>query len=105
MVLRMRLQRLGKLRKPFYRVVVANARAPRDGKHLEVIGTYNPLPRSSDGAKELRIKRSRAQYWLGVGAQPTDTVARLLGISGITPTLPNRASKESGVPKAERGED
>ena len=70
-----------------------------------MVGTYNPIPRSSDGAKELRFKKSRVQYWLGVGAQPSDTVARLLGVAGLTPEFPRRAGKESTIPKAERGDD
>lgn len=69
-----RLRRTGKTKQPSYRVVVADKRSPRDGKFIEIIGHYNPIRQP----KELVIDGERARYWLGVGAQPTDTVVRLL---------------------------
>jgi small subunit ribosomal protein S16 len=69
-----RLRRTGKTKQPSYRLVVADKRSPRDGKFIEIIGHYNPILRP----KELVVKSDRARYWLGVGAQPSDTVARLL---------------------------
>jgi small subunit ribosomal protein S16 len=69
-----RLRRTGKTKQPSYRLVVADKRSPRDGKFIEIIGHYNPIRRP----KELVVKDDRARYWLGVGAQPSDTVARLL---------------------------
>jgi small subunit ribosomal protein S16 len=69
-----RLRRTGKTKQPSYRVVVADKRSPRDGKFIEIIGHYNPIRRP----KELVIKGDRARYWMSVGAQPTDTVVRLL---------------------------
>jgi len=69
-----RLRRTGKTKQPSYRVVVADSRSPRDGKFIEIIGHYNPIRRP----KELVVKADRARYWLGVGAQPSDTVVRLL---------------------------
>eukprot|EP00958_Prasinococcus_capsulatus_P029733 scaffold7647_cov403-Prasinococcus_capsulatus_cf.AAC.5 len=63
---------------PFYRITVADAKAPRDGKHIEVVGHYNPIP-APDGNKHLGLNFERVKYWLGVGAQPSDTVSRLLG--------------------------
>lgn len=69
-----RLRRTGKSKQPSYRVVVADKRSPRDGKFIEIIGFYNPIRQP----KELVIKGDRARYWLSVGAQPTDSVVRLL---------------------------
>jgi small subunit ribosomal protein S16 len=74
MAVKIRLSRTGAKKRPFYRIVAADTRAPRDGRFLEKLGTYDPL--STD--KRLELKTDRVEYWLGVGAQPTDTVARLL---------------------------
>jgi small subunit ribosomal protein S16 len=73
-MVRIRLRRMGKKKQPTYRVVVADARSPRDGKFIEIIGHYNPVRQP----KELVIKADRARYWLGAGAQPSDTVTYLL---------------------------
>lgn len=73
-MVRIRLRRMGKTKQPSYRVVIADQRSPRDGKFIEIIGHYNPVQQP----KVLEIKGDRARYWLGVGAQPTDTVVRLL---------------------------
>ncbi len=69
-----RLRRTGKTKQPNYRLVIADSRSPRDGKFIEIIGHYNPIHQP----KELVVKTDRARYWLGVGAQPSDTVVRLL---------------------------
>lgn len=74
MVVRLRLMRFGQKNRPFYRIVVADARSPRDGRHIERIGTYDPLP-GKDGIKEIRIKSDRVKYWMQCGAQPTSRVA------------------------------
>lgn len=79
MAVKMRLKRIGAKKKPFYRVIIADARAPRDGRFIEEIGTYNPLKDPS----EINIDSEKAKKWLGDGAQPTDTVKKLLKISGI----------------------
>jgi len=73
-VVRIRLRRMGAKKKPFYRVVVANQRSPRDGRFIETIGTYDPL---SD-PPTIDIQSDRATHWLVQGAQPSDAVARLL---------------------------
>ena len=91
MVVRMRLMRLGRTHLPFYRIVVADSKAPRDGKHVEKLGHYNPLP-DADGNKQLQLRMPRVKYWLSVGAQPTTTVAKLLGRVGVLPPLPRPAS-------------
>jgi small subunit ribosomal protein S16 len=74
MAVKIRLKRMGAKKKPFYRVVVADSRAPRDGKFIEEIGTYNPL---KDPA-EIIIDTEKASKWIKNGAQPTDTVKALL---------------------------
>ncbi|KAL1980398.1 hypothetical protein VTN96DRAFT_4184 [Rasamsonia emersonii] len=94
MVVRIRLSRFGRRHQPFYNIVVAQARSARDSKPLEVIGTYNPIPQKPTNLtdeeaqtakpyKEITLDRSRAKYWLGVGAQPSDTVWRLLSMVGL----------------------
>eukprot|EP00529_Nitzschia_sp_RCC80_P034459 CAMPEP_0113458702 /NCGR_PEP_ID=MMETSP0014_2-20120614/10060_1 /TAXON_ID=2857 /ORGANISM="Nitzschia sp." /LENGTH=105 /DNA_ID=CAMNT_0000350237 /DNA_START=86 /DNA_END=403 /DNA_ORIENTATION=- /assembly_acc=CAM_ASM_000159 len=87
MVVRLRLQRFGRTHKPFYRMVAANARAPRDGKFLEIVGTYNPIANKA-GMKEIRLKEDRLKYWLAVGAQPSDRVSWLLAKFGLLPPPP-----------------
>ncbi len=79
MAVKLRLRRMGKKKQPIYKVVAADSRSPRDGKFIEAIGLYNP---KTDPAT-VEIKEARAMYWLGVGAQPTDTVKNLLSQQGI----------------------
>ena len=78
-MVKIRLKRMGAHKKPFYRVVVADSRTPRDGRFIEEIGTYNPL---KDPA-EIKIDAEKAQKWLSNGAQPTETVRALLKKSGV----------------------
>ena len=73
-MVRIRLTRMGAKKRPFYRVVVADARSPRDGRFIEQIGHYNPMTEP----KTLELKMDRVDYWLGVGASPSDTVGRLI---------------------------
>lgn len=73
-MVKIRLRRMGAKKAPFYRVVVADSRSPRDGRFIEEIGTYNPIPNPA----EIKIKMDRADYWVKNGAQPTDTVRALL---------------------------
>ena len=79
MAVKMRLTRIGKKKTPFYRVVIADARAPRDGRFVEEIGYYNPLTEPA----EIKIDADKAKQWLKNGAQPTDTVKALHKKSGI----------------------
>ena len=79
MAVKLRLRRMGKKRQPIYKVVAADARSPRDGKYIEAIGSYNP---KTDPAT-VELNEERALYWLGCGAQPTDTVKNLLNKQGI----------------------
>ncbi len=82
MSISIRLSRGGAKKRPYYRIVVATSRSPRDGKYLEQIGTYNPLL-AKDSDERVKLDGDRARYWLGVGAQPTDRVARFLDAAGI----------------------
>ncbi|RMZ69578.1 Ribosomal S16 [Pyrenophora seminiperda CCB06] len=90
MVLRIRLARFGKKHAPFYNIVVAHARTARNSRPLEVLGTYDPkphAPRPGDTHgrpwKDIKLDISRARYWVGVGAQPSDTAWKLLTMVGI----------------------
>jgi small subunit ribosomal protein S16 len=82
MALSMRLSRGGSKKRPYYRIVIADARSPRDGKFIEKIGTYNPLL-AKDDEKRVILDGDRAKHWLSVGAQPTDRVARFLDVAGV----------------------
>ena len=79
MAVKIRLRRMGAKKAPFYRVVVADSRFPRDGRFIEEIGTYNPLTYPS----EIKIDAEKAKKWMANGAQPTDTVKELLKKAGI----------------------
>lgn len=82
MALSMRLSRGGSKKRPYYRIVIADARSPRDGKFIEKIGTYNPLL-AKDSPERIKLDGDRAKHWLSVGAQPTDRVARFLDAAGV----------------------
>ena len=79
MAVKLRLKRMGAKQKPFYRIVAADARSPRDGRFIEIVGTYNPVANPA----EIKIDKEIALKWLNNGAQPTDTVATLLKKEGI----------------------
>ena len=78
-MLKIRLRRMGQIHAPFYRVIVADSRAPRNGRFIEEIGTYNPCVEPS----EIKIDAEKAKQWIANGAQPTETVAKLLKKAGI----------------------
>lgn len=80
MAVKIRLRRMGAKKSPFYRVVVADSRYPRDGRFIEEIGTYNPMTNPAS----IRIDAEKAKKWMATGAQPTDSVKSLLKRSGIT---------------------
>lgn len=100
MAVKIRLKRLGKIRAPYYRIVVADSRTKRDGRAIEEIGKYHPTEEPS----LIEVDSARVQYWLGVGAQPTEQVAALLkltgdwgqfkGESGASSTVKTKAPKE-----------
>jgi small subunit ribosomal protein S16 len=106
MSISIRLSRGGAKKRPYYRIVVANSRSPRDGKYLEQIGTYNPLL-AKDSAERVKLNEDRARYWLGVGAQPTDRVARFLDAAGIKERAArvNPKKGEPGEKAKERAEE
>lgn len=79
MAVKIRLTRLGKKRAPFYRIIVADSRSPRDGRFIDQVGTYDP----NQEPAEVKIDREAAEKWLANGAQPTDVVARLFRNEGI----------------------
>lgn len=99
MSLKIRLARGGAKKRPFYSIVVADARSPRDGRFIEKLGTYNPMLERGH-ADRVTLKEERIKHWLGVGAQPTERVTRFLGEAGIVekPT-PNETPAKS-APKA-----
>ncbi|MEZ0494992.1 30S ribosomal protein S16 [Sphingomonas sp. IW22] len=106
MAISMRLSRGGSKKRPYYRIVVADARSPRDGKFIEKIGTYNPLL-AKDSDERVKLDTDRAKHWLSVGAQPTDRVARFLDAAGLRERAarnnPNKA--EPGEKAKERAEE
>lgn len=82
MALKIRLSRGGAKKRPFYHIVIADSRSPRDGRFIERVGTYNPMvPRES--SDRVTVKEDRIKYWLSVGALPSDRVARFLAVSGL----------------------
>ena len=99
MVVRLRLQRWGCKHRPFYRIVAADARAPRDGKFIEILGTYNPIP-CKDGVKEICANSERIKYWMSVGAQPSDRVQWLCAKVDILPPPPTRNTVKYEIPKS-----
>jgi len=98
MALSIRLSRGGSKKRPYYRIVVADARSPRDGRFIEKIGNYNPLL-AKDDEKRVVLNAERAKHWLSNGAQPTDRVARFLDLAGVR----ERAARNNPK-KAEPGE-
>ncbi len=106
MSISMRLSRGGSKKRPYYKIVVANSRAPRDGKYLEQIGTYNPLL-AKDSGERVKINEERAKHWLSVGAQPTDRVARFLDAAGLKErkATVNPKKGEPGEKAKERAEE
>ncbi len=93
MAVKIRLKRLGKIRAPYYRIVVADSRTKRDGRVIEEIGKYHPTEHPSF----IEVKSDRAQYWLSVGAQPTEQVAAILKLTGDWAKFKGEADTESKV--------
>jgi small subunit ribosomal protein S16 len=96
MAVAIRLSRGGSKKRPYYKIVVADARSPRDGAFIERIGSYNPLL-AKDDANRVVLDTERAKHWLGVGAQPTDRVARFLDVAGVRERAA-RNNPKKGVP-------
>ena len=106
MAISIRLSRGGSKKRPYYRVVVADARSPRDGRFIEKIGTYNPLL-AKDSPDRVKVDVERAKHWLSVGAQPTDRVARFLDAIGVKerPARNNPNKGKPGEKATERAEE
>ena len=96
MAVKLRLKRFGRLNHPTYRVVVADARSPRDGRIIESIGYY--LPKMPRAAEQMKLNAERVGYWLSVGAQPSETVRSMIRKSGIE--LPTKKKRVRGKSKA-----
>ena len=98
-MVRIRLRRMGKKKQPTYRIVVADARAPRDGKFIEIIGNYAPTRQP----KILNVDGERARYWLSVGAQPSDTVQYLLQKAGVIESAGGSPAAQPAAPATVTG--
>jgi small subunit ribosomal protein S16 len=99
MSLKIRLARGGAKKRPFYSIVVADARSPRDGRFIEKLGTYNPMLERGHNDR-VTLKEERIRHWLGVGAQPTERVARFLGDAGLADKPAVRETPAKSAPKA-----
>ncbi|MGR3323459.1 MAG: 30S ribosomal protein S16 [Pseudooceanicola sp.] len=96
MAMKIRLARGGSKKRPFYRIVAADSRMPRDGRFIEKLGTYNPLlPKDSEDRVKMDVER--IQYWLGQGAQVTDRVSRMLESAGVVDKK-ERSNPKKGTP-------
>jgi len=94
MSLRIRLSRSGAKKRPYYRIVVADGRSPRDGRFIERVGTYNPML-AKDAAERVTLKEDRIKHWMSLGAQPSDRVVRFLAAAGMMekPAIPQQTKK------------
>lgn len=103
MALKIRLARGGAKKRPFYSIVVADGRNPRDGRFIEKIGTYNPMLKKDD-TNRIVLKTDRAKHWLSVGAQPTDRVVHFLADAGLAKKPERRETPKKSAPKAKAQE-
>ncbi|MGE0725818.1 MAG: 30S ribosomal protein S16 [Alphaproteobacteria bacterium] len=97
-MLKIRLTRGGAKKRPFYSIVVADARSPRDGRFIEKLGTYNPMVEKGH-ADRVKLNAERIEHWLKVGAQPSDRIARMIGDAGIRPKPEWIESPKKSAPK------
>ena len=100
MSLKIRLARAGAKKRPYYRIVIADSKSPRDGRYIEKIGTFDPLL-PKDHAERVRLDKERAQHWLSHGAQPTDRVLRFLDAAGMR-KRDARSNPQKGQPGKKR---
>ena len=103
MALKIRLARGGAKKRPFYRIVVAEASAPRDGRYVERVGTYNPMV-PKDHEQRMTLKAERITYWLGQGAQPTERVQKMLASAGLAAAPVIRDQPKKSAPGKKRAE-
>jgi small subunit ribosomal protein S16 len=99
MALKIRLSRGGAKKRPFYRIVIADSRSPRDGRFIERVGVYNPML-AKDSPERLKINEERIKHWLSHGATPSDRVAKFLGTAEIIPMPKYRDQTKQHLPKA-----
>ncbi|CCQ72564.1 30S ribosomal protein S16 [Magnetospira sp. QH-2] len=98
MALKIRLSRGGAKKRPFYRVVVADSRSPRDGRFIEKVGTYNPMV-AKDHPERIVLNAERIQYWVGTGAKPSERVAHLMATAGLGEKPGYREQSKKHLPK------
>ncbi len=99
MALKIRLSRGGAKKRPFYKIVVADARAPRDGRFIEKVGTYNPMLPNDNGQRWI-LDEDRVKHWLSVGAQPTDRLVRFFADKGLVAKPARAEQTKQPQPKA-----
>ena len=99
----LRMTRHGTKKRPFYHIVVADSRSPRDGRFIEKVGTYNPMLKKED-EKRVILSAERITHWLKMGAQPSDRVARFMHTAGIGPKVEWRESPKRSAPRAKTQE-
>ncbi len=102
-MLTLRMTRHGAKKRPFYHIVVADSRSPRDGRFIEKVGTYNPMLPKED-AKRVTLVEERVKYWMSVGAQPSERVARFLHAANLGAKVEYRDSPKKSAPKAKAQE-
>lgn len=102
-MLTMRMTRHGAKKRPYYHIVVADSRSPRDGRFIEKIGSYNPML-GKENPERVKLVEERVKYWLGVGAQPSERVARFLHAAKLGPKVEYRESPKQSAPKAKAQE-
>ncbi|WP_207480124.1 30S ribosomal protein S16 [Arenibaculum pallidiluteum] len=103
MSLKIRLARGGAKKRPFYSIVIADSRSPRDGRFIEKVGTYNPML-AKDHPERITLKSERLKHWIGVGAVATDRVARFLGDAGLVAKPSYNETPKKSAPKAKAQE-
>ena len=103
MALKIRLSRGGSKKRPFYRIVVAEAASPRDGRYVERIGHYNPMV-AKDNDQRLVVDGERVKHWMGLGAKPTERVQKLLSTLSLTPAVEMREQPKKSAPGKKRAE-
>ena len=103
MALKIRLSRGGSKKRPFYRIVVAEAASPRDGRYVERIGHYNPMV-AKDNDQRLVVDGERVNHWMGLGAKPTERVQKLLSTLSLTPAVEMRDQPKKSAPGKKRAE-
>jgi len=102
MAMKIRLARGGSKKRPHYSIVATDSRMPRDGRFLEKLGTYNPLL-AKDDENRVKMDLDRIKHWMGLGAQPTDRIARMLEVAGVMPKKA-RSNPKAAVPGKQMAE-